>query len=190
MLLFFSTLSLALLLLRTNKPGFLHIHPNVDQENWVQEFSQYDAGWLHFFKSENYGEIKRSTWDDLNIPARMSTLALSGIPMLQADNTGHIVATQSILKKLNLGLLFNEIKELGHLLRNRELMLSLRKNVWEQRRLFMFDHHVGDLVEYFKAVIESRKNKAHEQTNGKPLFPAVHHKAVADKTYHRQPNVF
>jgi len=33
-------------------PGFLHIHPNVDQENWIAEFSQYDAGWLHFFQSE------------------------------------------------------------------------------------------------------------------------------------------
>ncbi len=166
-------------------PGFLHIHPNADQENWVIEFSQYDAGWLHFFQSENNGEIRRSNWDDLNIPARMATLALSGIPMLQADNSGHIVATQSFVKKHNLGLLFKDMKELGQLLRDRELMLSLRKNVWSQRGLFMFDNHVNALIEFFREVIERHKEKD-EKGNEKALFPVIQQRAVADKTYHFQ----
>jgi len=140
-------------------PGFLHIHPNVDQENWVKEFSQYDAGWLHFFKSENNGEIRRSNWDDLNIPARMATLALSGVPMLQRDNEGHIVATQSLVKKLNIGLLFPDTKSLGDLLRDRQMMQSLRDSVWNQRELFMFDYHVPALVEFFREVIENCKKK-------------------------------
>lgn len=140
-------------------PGFLHIHANVDQENWVTEFSQYDAGWLHFFKSENNGEISRANWDDLNIPARMSTLALAGIPMLQRDNTNHIVSIQSIVKKYDLGLFFNDMKELGQLIRNKDLMMQLRKNVWSKRDLFVFDHHVNGLVEYFREVISSHKNK-------------------------------
>lgn len=112
-----------------------------------------------FFKSENNGEIRRSNWDDLNIPARMATLALSGIPMLQADNSGHIVATQSFVKKYNIGLLFKDLKELGQLIRNRELMMNLRKNVWNQRELFMFDHHVNALVEFFREVIAMKKTK-------------------------------
>jgi hypothetical protein len=29
------------------------LHNQVDQEQWVQEFSQYDAGWLHFSESKN-----------------------------------------------------------------------------------------------------------------------------------------
>jgi hypothetical protein len=123
-------------------PGFLHIHPNVDQENWVEEFSKYDAGWLHFFKSENNGEINRSNWDDLNIPARMSTLALAGLPMLQRNNEGHVVAIQSLVKKYNLGLLFNDMKELGQLMRDRQLMQNLRESVWQQRDMFMFDYQV------------------------------------------------
>jgi len=146
-------------------PGFLHIHPNVDQENWVKEFSQYDAGWLHFFKSENGGEISRSNWDDLNIPARMATLALSGVPMLQRNNEGHIVAIQSVVKKLNLGLLFNDMKELGELIRDKQSMHALRQNVWNQRELFMFDHHVDDLIAFFKSVISNHKNKKATQLN-------------------------
>lgn len=168
-------------------PGFLHIHPNVDQENWVKEFSQYDAGWLHFFKSENGGEIKRSNWDDLNIPARMATLALAGIPMLQRDNSQHIVATQSMVKKRNLGLVFNDMNELGQLMRDRQLMLNLRENVWKQRELFMFDHHVEELVVFFKKVIENHTNKDNYLTDNEVLFPAIHQKAVTDKTYHFRP---
>ncbi len=143
---------------KTNRmaPGFLHIHPNVDQENWVQEFSQYDAGWLHFFQSENNGELRRSNWDDLNIPARMATLALSGVPMLQKDNTEHIVATQSLVKRLNVGLCFKNMAELGQLMRDRELMVQLRNNVWQQRHLFTFDHNVDSLIQFFKAVINKR----------------------------------
>lgn len=171
-------------------PGFLHIHPNVDQENWVKEFSQYDAGWLHFFKSENMGEIKRSNWDDLNIPARTATLALAGIPMLQRDNSEHIVATQSLVKKLDVGLLFNNMEELGQKMRNRELMLHLRKNTWKQRHLFMFDEHVEDLVAFFRQVIKNFKNKDSKKPhNIKPAFPPIHERAVVDKTYyaHHQP---
>src|SRR5947209_1157124 len=166
-------------------PGFHHIHPNVDQENWVKEFSQYDAGWLHFFKSKNYGEIRRSNWDDLNIPARMATLALAGIPMLQADNEAHIVATQSFVKRHGLGLLFKDMRELGELMRERALMLTLRKNVWGQRGLFMFDNHVTAIIEFFREVIENHEIKTKENNN-KPFFSPVSERAVADKTYHFQ----
>jgi glycosyltransferase involved in cell wall biosynthesis len=138
-------------------PGYLHIHPNVDQENWVKEFSQYDAGWLHFFKSENFSEIKRANWDDLNIPARISTLILSGLPVLQADNTGNIVATQTLVKKLNVGLFFNDMKALSAQLRDKNLMQQLRKNVWRQRHLFTFDHHAASLLNFFKQVIKQHK---------------------------------
>lgn len=135
-------------------PGFLHIHPNVDQENWVTEFSQYDAGWLHFFESENHEELARANWDDLNIPARLATLALSGLPMLQKNNNGHAVAIQSLVKKLNLGLFFNTMSELKQLLSDKKLMQQIRNNVWEQRHLFTFDYHADELIDFFKSVIK------------------------------------
>ncbi|WP_246113138.1 glycosyltransferase family 2 protein [Segetibacter aerophilus] len=169
-------------------PGFLHIHPNVDQENWVKEFSQYDAGWLHFFQSENRGEVKRSNWDDLNIPARMATLALAGVPMLQRDNAEHIVAIQSVVKKLEIGLLFDDMEELGRLMRNKTLMSCLRENTWSQRQVFMFDTHVEDLVQFFRQVIQNFKNKEAIQTNKvEPQFSATHQRAASDKTYYSQP---
>lgn len=139
-------------------PGYLHIHPNVTQEHWVKEFSQYDAGWLHFFKSENFGELMRANWDDLNYPARMSTLACAGLPMLQRDNTGHLVATQSLVKEHNLGIFFNTMDELGATLRNREQMEQIRQNVWNNRLMFCFDNHADRLVEFFRTVIRNKKS--------------------------------
>jgi glycosyltransferase involved in cell wall biosynthesis len=146
---------------KTNRitPGYLHMHPNVDQENWVTEFSQYDAGWLHFFQSENQGELARANWDDLNIPARLATLALSGLPMLQKNNDGHTVAIQSLAKKLSLGLFFNTMKELKILLSDKKLMEEIRNNVWRQRHLFTFDHHADELIDFFKNVIKHAEVK-------------------------------
>lgn len=152
-------------IIKTQKlaPGFLHIHPNVTQHNWVKEFSQYDAGWLHFFKSENNGELMRANWDDLNYPARMATLATAGLPMLQRDNSGHIVATQSIVQNFGLGLFFDTAEELSKQLRNKEQMQQLRQNVWQKRLLFSFDTHVDELVGFFKKVIARKKPETIEE---------------------------
>lgn len=144
---------------QTLAPGYLHIHPNCTQENWVQEFSQYDAGWLHIFQSENQGELMRANWDDLNYPARIATFMVAGVPMLQKDNTGHIVATQTLVKKRNLGLFFNTMSELKMQLKDKEKMADIRESISAQRFTFSFDYHVEELVHFFRKVIERKSKK-------------------------------
>ncbi|EYB69147.1 hypothetical protein DEIPH_ctg011orf0130 [Deinococcus phoenicis] len=139
---------------------FLHLHPNVNQEDWVAEFSRYDAGWLHFFRSENGGELRRANWDDLNLPARMATLAAAGLPMLQGDNSGHIVATQTLARELDLGLFFRDMQDLGAQLQDREHLNRLRERVWAVRDQFTFDHHAGRLIAFFREVIGERQAAA------------------------------
>jgi len=153
-------------IIKTQKmaPGFLHIHPNVTQHNWVKEFSQYDAGWLHFFKSDNGGELMRANWDDLNYPARMATLATAGLPMLQRNNSGHIVATQSIVRNLGLGLFFDSAEELSKQLHDKQKMQQLRQTVWEKRMFFCFDEHVDELIAFFKKVIANKQQKVIDET--------------------------
>jgi len=133
--------------------GYLHLHAHVDQEQWVSEFSQYDAGWLHFFRSENQGELRRANWDDLNYPARITTLAAAGLPVLQRDNRDSLVATQTLVRAQNLGLFFREMGQLAAQLRNRPLMAELRANVWRMRHEFTFDHHAGRLADFFRTVM-------------------------------------
>jgi glycosyltransferase involved in cell wall biosynthesis len=140
-------------------PGCLHLHDNVDQRRWVREFSRYDAGWLHYFRSENGGELRRANWDDLNYPARMGTLAAAGLPMIQHDNRGAIVATDRLARELDVGLFCRDLNDLGAKLADTARMRTLYDNVWRQRDRFTFDCHVDRLVEFFRDVIaDSRRS--------------------------------
>ena len=140
-------------------PKHFHLHPNCTPENWVKEFSQYDAGWLHSFESVNNGNLMRAAWNDLNIPARINTLAAAGLPMILRDNSGHIVATQSQVKKYDIGIFFNRIEELRETFNNKLRMEELRNNVLKHREQFSFDCHVPALIDFFRKVIQQYKNR-------------------------------
>ncbi|MBA3945699.1 MAG: glycosyltransferase family 2 protein [Herpetosiphonaceae bacterium] len=133
--------------------GFLHLHSNVDQEAWVTEFSQYDAGWLHFFRSENAGDLRRANWDDLNYPARIATLAVAGLPLLQYDNYNALVASQTLAHRLDLGLFFSDMAQLRAQLSDEQRMAQLHDNVWRRREQFMFDTHADNLISFMRQVI-------------------------------------
>ena len=135
----------------------LHLHSYCKPEDWVQEYSQYDAGWLHLFRSDNYGELLRCKWDDLNYPARMCTLAAAGLPMLQRNNNGHLVAAERLIRKLGIGVLFNNIPDLAEQLKDQHALKQVRNNVWTHREQFTFDHHAQELADFFQQVIASKK---------------------------------
>jgi hypothetical protein len=130
-------------------PEHLHLHNNVDQEQWLYEFSQYDAGWLHFVKSENGGDLRRANWDDLNYPARIATLVAAGLPLLQYDNSNALVATDRLARKLDIGLFFTSMQELRTQLSDIARMKQLYANVWDVRKQFTFDFHADGLIEFF-----------------------------------------
>jgi glycosyltransferase involved in cell wall biosynthesis len=140
---------------RTNAmaSGFLHLHPHVDQDGWVTEFSRYDAGWLHAFRSDNRGDLHRANWDDLNVPARMATLAAAGLPMIQADNDGSVVAIQSLSRAMNLGPMFCSIDHLATQLHDPIRMDAYRESVWSQRHTFAFDTHADRLITFFRRIL-------------------------------------
>jgi hypothetical protein len=141
---------------RSLAPRHLHLHPQVDQENWVQEFSQYDAGWLHWQQSYNNGDVSRANWDDLNYPARIATLVAAGLPLLQYDNAGALVATQTLARQHDIGLFFATLPELRQQLSDKSRLAEVQDNVWRQRHLFTFDHHADDLVAFFRQVITQK----------------------------------
>jgi hypothetical protein len=140
-------------------PDHLHLHPHVGPDRWVSEFSRYDAGWLHFLKSDNAGDLRRAFWDDLNYPARLATLVGAGLPLIQYDNSGAVVAAQSLTRELDIGLFSTSVAGLGTQLRNETRMEQLRANVWQQRERFTFDYHADRLVEFFREVIAQPKER-------------------------------
>ncbi|MEN9938784.1 MAG: hypothetical protein RLZZ387_5363 [Chloroflexota bacterium] len=133
--------------------GYLHLHPTVDQDRWVEEFSKYDAAWLHVFQSTNFGDLRRSDWDDLNLPARIGTYAAAGLPMIQYDNSGSIVSMQSIARRYDVGVFFKTAEELRAQLGDEQRMAQLRANMWAARPEFTFDHHADTLIGFLRRVL-------------------------------------
>lgn len=135
--------------------GYVHVHPHCQADQWVSELSQYDAGWLHTFNSNNHGEIMSMSWNDINYPARMSTLAAAGLPMIQKCNEGHIVATQTLSKQLDIGISFKELQTIEASFGDKERINEIRENVWKHRLLFSFDYYVKELSDFFYKVINN-----------------------------------
>lgn len=146
-------------------PRHLHLHGTVGQERWVEEFGRYDAGWLHVFESANAGELRRATWDDLNLPARMATLAAGGLPMLQRANPGHIVATQTLAERTGTGLLFRDWADLAAGLHDEGRRAAIRANVLAARDSFTFDAHVPRLTAFLRDTIDRASRR--EATDGR-----------------------
>lgn len=142
--------------LKKAAPDFFHSHPHCSSWDWVKEFSKYDAGWLHCFESSNNGLIRHASWDDLNLPARMNTLAASGLPMIEKDNSGHIVAMQSVIKKLDIGVFYNDMQDLSEKLNNEERMSEIASNILKHREKFCFDYYVPQLLSFFNEVINNK----------------------------------
>lgn len=137
--------------------GYLHLHPNCLPDDWTREFSKYDAGWLHCFKSSNYGDLMRADWLDMNLPARMSTYAAAGLPMIQRNNAMHLVASQAITKQMNIGIFFETYVELAKKLRDTDFMNSVKENAWNRRAHFSFDSHFNSLIAFFKQIKRGKK---------------------------------
>ena len=130
-----------------------HLHPQVDHERWIAEFSRYDAGWLHLLKSGNGGDLRRADWGDLNYPARIPTLVSAGVPLIQLDNAGALVAMQSLARELDIGLFLTKGAQLAEELRDTTRMELLRENVWRERDRFTFDRHADRLIAFFRETI-------------------------------------
>jgi glycosyltransferase involved in cell wall biosynthesis len=138
-------------------PRHFHVEPHCSQMDWVKEFSKYDAGWLHCFESLNENSLMRAGWFDLNIPARINTLAAAGIPIIQKRNTGHIVAMRNGVEKYGMCILYDSMKELVTQLKDKGLLAETERNVRANRMKFTFDYHVPDIIDFFKQVINSTK---------------------------------
>lgn len=137
--------------------GFLHLHDTCPPESFVKEFSKYDAGLLHYYKSDNHNELMRVNWNDLNLPARMSTYAMAGLPMLIYDNSNHRVASQELLEKFDMAIKYASFHNLKDVFEDKNRIKTIRENVWSNRQIFSFDYYVDDLISFFRQVIIEKK---------------------------------
>jgi len=134
-------------------PGHVHVHPAVTPSDWVGQLSRYDAGWLHRVRSSNGGDLRRATWDDLNAPARIPTLAAGGLPMLQPVSPGSRVATERMLRETKCGLLYDDLDDVVDRLRSAPALQSARDAVGRHRERFVFDTYADELLAFLRSAV-------------------------------------
>jgi glycosyltransferase involved in cell wall biosynthesis len=157
---------------RHRAPGYVHLHATVRQPDWVPVLSRYDAGWLHVFHSHNEGDLRRACWDDLNLPARLGTYAVAGLPLLQPDHGSSLVATQTLARDLGVGVFFRDAESLAFQLHDRAAMERRRDKMWRARLGFAFDRHADELVALFRHAIAARECADEGRRTGRPRVSA------------------
>lgn len=138
-------------------PTRFHVHLHCPQSRWTEEFSRYDAGWLHCIDSDNGGNLLGITWADINLPARISTYLVSGIPMIQKRNSGHLFAQRSYLEPYDVDLLYDNMPQLISQLKDKMLMHRKQANVLAVRHRFSFEAHEEELTGFFRRIINHSK---------------------------------
>ena len=78
----------------------------------------------------------------------------AGLPVIQFDNCGNLVAVEEIVRRYDIGIQFHNIKDLSEQLHDKEKMDRLKSNVLHNRFHFSFDFYVPQLVEMFNKAIE------------------------------------
>ncbi len=147
-------------------PDNVHLHPSVRQPDWTTTLSRYDAGWLHVFRSRNGGDVRRASWDDLNLPARLGTYAAAGLPLLQPDHGASVVATQTLAQDLGVGVYFKDVEGFAAELHDRAAMDRRRERMWQARPQFAFDSHADELVALFRRAMQAPESAARGSADG------------------------
>jgi hypothetical protein len=137
---------------RALAPDHVHLHPHVGPDRWVEVLSRYDAGWLHHLRSANGGDLGRATWDDLNYPARIPPLVAAGVPLLQQASPGCTVAAQELVRRLGVGVLYQDLDDLAVQLRDEAAMAGRRAAAEAVRHQLTFDHHADRLLALLRKV--------------------------------------
>lgn len=134
-----------------------HIHTHVPQQRWTEEFSKYDAGWLHCVDGNNHGSVLKMTWADMNLPARISTYLVAGIPMIQKRNASHHFAQRSYVGHYDMDICYDNIMEVVKALKDKRLMERKAANVLAHRQEFSFEANEQKLTNFFRTIISRHK---------------------------------
>lgn len=138
---------------RAAAPEHVHVHPAAGPADWVRTFSRYDAAWLHRFGSDNGGDVRRATWDDLNSPARLPVALAAGLPLLQQANPGSLVSVERVLRQDGTGLFYRSADEVADVLAGELRARRGAAAALAVRERHTFDAHADRLVELFTSLL-------------------------------------
>jgi hypothetical protein len=134
----------------------VHVHASVAPQSWRSELSRYDAGWLHVRPATNHGDVRRASWDDLNLPARLPTFAAAGLPVLLPDAAEEINAVHRTVRSVGADLSFTDDDAAVAVLHDAGRLRAARDAMEGARLQFTFDAVVDRLLAVLLHAAEGR----------------------------------
>ena len=89
----------------------------------------------------------------MNLPARISTYAAGGLPLILPENKNHLVASNQIADDLGIGIFYSDIQDLIRQLKNEHILRQAACNMLKHRLRFSFDYHVGDFLSFCEEAV-------------------------------------
>ncbi len=113
--------------LKVSASASSYLHPHCAPENWLTEFSQYDGDGCIALKAKNGGNVLNANWNDLNIPARLTTLAMAGLPMVRKIIQIILLQCRPLLKRKMWVYSFKDADDLCRQLKDKKGWLFCRR---------------------------------------------------------------
>ena len=90
----------------------------------------------------------------MNVPARLSTYAAAGLPVIILENRGHLVAVKKMTTSLGVAITYENYPELAEKLRREVIVRNHSQRMMDIRLQFSFDNNVPKLIQLFKDAIK------------------------------------
>jgi len=119
------------------------------KEKWYTGFSKYDAGLMHFVGFRGIDVYKGI---DINVPGRVNTYMLSGLPPIIV-NTKSAILDFLQRKGNNYYIAFKNDNDLIEKLKDRSYLSGLQENVLKIRHKFSMQEEMKDIFKFFEGVI-------------------------------------
>lgn len=130
---------------------YLHVHPTVEPRDWVAVLSGFDAAWTHVWAPDELAlQSESPSWGELNLPARLATYALAGLPWIVQKHPSRPTAVEALASQGGFGLPFSNVSNLSETLGDRPAIESAKQQMVKHRHQFTFDQY----VERFERLID------------------------------------
>lgn len=120
----------------------IHYHGHKDPRELLYEMTQYDYGWAGFNIAKNREHI------DVALPNKLFEYLASGLPVLSFPHK----AQKEFLEAERLGLVFEDLNELDHRIKEQAIVDQLEKNVLRRKLDFTMESNIERVLSLYRSL--------------------------------------
>lgn len=128
----------------------IRYHGHRDPRELPYEITQYDCGWAGFNVEKNKEHM------DVALPNKLFEYLASGLPVLSFPHK----AQKEFIESNEVGIVFEDLGELDHRIKERSTIRQLRENVMRKRSDFTMEANIGKVLSLYDSLLESSRTNS------------------------------